>query len=338
MAKKRGRPPKSPSPQTEKRSSTAKLDAQKLDLTCLDQQDLETIDNLSAKQLEALMQGLELIKARVHGKGQVETNGEEGVKVKEEEGINANPKMSTRSHDENNKVLQEERHGLIPEENRVATIEEVNKVLFDASSSKQPVVEDGKEVVNSSPTPSVVPQSVEEKNSDDEWTPVKTRGKGQKRGVVKEGVSDHSPAIMTWGAKQWERGGIFKFLNMLAKDSDFLRIVQDAWLFDESELLELVSNWVCLDTWYNCFENWFRWVMHGFRDKKRKCLVYAAMAAAIYHIWMKRNRRQFTNQVLNPVQVFVLLKRELAHRIAIVVPSYNVCFNSVVVGRIQAEL
>ncbi|KAK7281945.1 hypothetical protein RIF29_10347 [Crotalaria pallida] len=234
MAKKRGRPPKSPSPHLTKHDVTDQQVAQRFDLTSLDQEDLEVIDNLSAKQLESLMQGLELIKARVRGKGAAENIDEAGIRTYKGEG-SGNPKSPVVEIDGNKEEVHEERsldEGSIPVENRNVAAKAIKQVMSDPNILSQPVqqvivgAEDAmsnrevqKDIVNASPTESMVPQTTEE-ISEEEWTP--------------EGVSYHSPAIVTWGARHWERAGTFKFFNMLVKDAYFIKIVQDAWLTDHS--------------------------------------------------------------------------------------------------------
>ncbi|KAK7266495.1 hypothetical protein RIF29_19139 [Crotalaria pallida] len=87
MTKKRGRPPKSPSSSQSQKQPDAmhnEINPHVFDLTKLDEEDLALIDNLSAKQLESLVQGIELIRARVKGKSPVEptkdSNGENNAR------------------------------------------------------------------------------------------------------------------------------------------------------------------------------------------------------------------------------------------------------------------
>ncbi|KAK7256374.1 hypothetical protein RIF29_29817 [Crotalaria pallida] len=70
MANRRGRPPKTPLSQPDRRFSPPKRDMlpTAFDLSKLDDEDLAAIDNLTPKQLESLVHGLELILARVQNK------------------------------------------------------------------------------------------------------------------------------------------------------------------------------------------------------------------------------------------------------------------------------
>ncbi|KAK7281913.1 hypothetical protein RIF29_10288 [Crotalaria pallida] len=65
MAKKRGRPPKSPNP-----TATTNIEPQKqgLDLQELDEEDMADIDGLSPKQADKLLRNLEVIRTKLQGK------------------------------------------------------------------------------------------------------------------------------------------------------------------------------------------------------------------------------------------------------------------------------
>ncbi|KAK7243349.1 hypothetical protein RIF29_38142 [Crotalaria pallida] len=68
MARKRGRPPKSPSPSsTEDLSKTSPV-SQLHDIEILDEDDMADIDNLSPKQAEVLLKNMEAIRSRIKGK------------------------------------------------------------------------------------------------------------------------------------------------------------------------------------------------------------------------------------------------------------------------------
>ncbi|KAK7274473.1 hypothetical protein RIF29_15564 [Crotalaria pallida] len=75
MAKKRGRPPLSPSPFSSKQSQLKedKGDHPLFDISQLDKEDLSIIDSLSPKQVENLLQNLDVIREKITGKGSVET-------------------------------------------------------------------------------------------------------------------------------------------------------------------------------------------------------------------------------------------------------------------------
>ncbi|KAK7251359.1 hypothetical protein RIF29_34473 [Crotalaria pallida] len=81
MAKKRGRPPKTPITEVKSVSDTlvdvAVSDKNPIGFdTKLDDEDLEIINNLSAKKLESLMHGLDLTRERVKGKKPVDHRSE----------------------------------------------------------------------------------------------------------------------------------------------------------------------------------------------------------------------------------------------------------------------
>ncbi|KAK7273602.1 hypothetical protein RIF29_14658 [Crotalaria pallida] len=77
MAKKRGRPPKTPSSSKSKASSESP-GSQKLDFTQLDEEDLTEIDSLSPKQAERLLKNLDVLREKIKGKAILEEQqGEE---------------------------------------------------------------------------------------------------------------------------------------------------------------------------------------------------------------------------------------------------------------------
>ncbi|KAK7281267.1 hypothetical protein RIF29_09090 [Crotalaria pallida] len=77
MAKKWGRPPKTPSSSKSKASSESP-GSQKLDFTQLDEEDLTEIDSLSPKQTERLLKNLDVLREKIKGKAILEEQqGEE---------------------------------------------------------------------------------------------------------------------------------------------------------------------------------------------------------------------------------------------------------------------
>ncbi|KAK7281909.1 hypothetical protein RIF29_10279 [Crotalaria pallida] len=80
------------------------------------------------------------------------------------------------------------------------------------------------------------------------------------------------------------------------------------------QLLEILGDWIRLDSVFYKYKNWTKWVKYGFQNRKRQQVVIATIAACIYSIWMERNRRFFTNQSKHPFQVFSLVKKELSYR------------------------
>ncbi|KAK7250588.1 hypothetical protein RIF29_33113 [Crotalaria pallida] len=79
MAKKRGRPPKSPASQAKSKP------ASQVDLSLLDDEDIADIDSLSPKQAEALLKNIDVIHEKLKGKTPVsdDSNGSEATTQKD---------------------------------------------------------------------------------------------------------------------------------------------------------------------------------------------------------------------------------------------------------------
>ncbi|KAK7273616.1 hypothetical protein RIF29_14673 [Crotalaria pallida] len=73
MARKKGRPPKSPSSQTSSRSPSNAI-PKNLDLENLDEDDLEDIDALSPTKAASILQKLDALRAKIKGKAVVDDN------------------------------------------------------------------------------------------------------------------------------------------------------------------------------------------------------------------------------------------------------------------------
>ncbi|KAK7250846.1 hypothetical protein RIF29_33572 [Crotalaria pallida] len=82
MAKKKGRPPKSPSPHL---SSPPPSIPKNLDLEQLDEDDFEDIDNLSPKKAALILKKLDELRSRI--KGKAATSPEEEVRVSQPEPV-----------------------------------------------------------------------------------------------------------------------------------------------------------------------------------------------------------------------------------------------------------
>ncbi|KAK7273816.1 hypothetical protein RIF29_14879 [Crotalaria pallida] len=75
MAKRRGRPPKSPTSSAKKATNDPDDDdgtRRKLDVTLIDDEDLEEIDNLTPKKAEMLLKNLDLLREKVKEKAMVD--------------------------------------------------------------------------------------------------------------------------------------------------------------------------------------------------------------------------------------------------------------------------
>ncbi|KAK7289712.1 hypothetical protein RIF29_03570 [Crotalaria pallida] len=75
MAKKRGRPPKTPTSTSSKDHSPSTHDSpgpQRLDLSQLDEEDMAEIDSLSPKQAERLLKNLDVLREKIKGKAVME--------------------------------------------------------------------------------------------------------------------------------------------------------------------------------------------------------------------------------------------------------------------------
>ncbi|KAK7267219.1 hypothetical protein RIF29_19884 [Crotalaria pallida] len=99
MAKKKGRPPASPSSSSQKQSSGVPLSAidPLLDLSLIEEEDLALIDNLSAKQAEQLINSLDIIRAKIKGKSVEGPAQQKTIRSEVNTGINmpqSNPGVS----------------------------------------------------------------------------------------------------------------------------------------------------------------------------------------------------------------------------------------------------
>ncbi|KAK7258958.1 hypothetical protein RIF29_24551 [Crotalaria pallida] len=86
MARKRGRPPKTPSSSAKKTSekkSHNEDETFRFDLSPSDEETLEDIDNLSPKKAELLLRNLDTLRARIEGKVQEKEKAESSKKVQE---------------------------------------------------------------------------------------------------------------------------------------------------------------------------------------------------------------------------------------------------------------
>ncbi|KAK7267266.1 hypothetical protein RIF29_19933 [Crotalaria pallida] len=170
MARKRGRPPKSPGPY-----EIAHTDSQKhgLDLSELDEVDLADIDSLSPKQAEKLMKNLDLIREKLKGKATV-------TKISDE---------SEKQTGGSQPVLREEeanpRAGTIPEENRAGALEMVQGLDQLMVSSEPKAQNPGTQALST--------RSEKEggslDNEEGQWTTVATRCKAKRMNGIQKGES-----------------------------------------------------------------------------------------------------------------------------------------------------
>ncbi|KAK7287522.1 hypothetical protein RIF29_00803 [Crotalaria pallida] len=106
MAKKKGRPPKSPSPKPSPNTPNTSSIPKNLDLLNLDEDDMEDIEDLSPKKAGSILKKLDELRAKIKGKAIVEEEGE-GM---------------------NNDLIED---GTIPEANIEIATEAVNVALKD---------------------------------------------------------------------------------------------------------------------------------------------------------------------------------------------------------------
>ncbi|KAK7273026.1 hypothetical protein RIF29_14072 [Crotalaria pallida] len=107
MAKRRGRPPKTPSSLAKKASNETDDDdgtRSKLDVALLDDEDLEEIDNLSLKKAEMLLKNLDLLREKVKEKvmidGNTSASGKSAEKIADQinGAKNPNPATNVQNH------------------------------------------------------------------------------------------------------------------------------------------------------------------------------------------------------------------------------------------------
>ncbi|KAK7273288.1 hypothetical protein RIF29_14337 [Crotalaria pallida] len=80
MARKKGRPPKSPSSH---HSPTTNTIPKNLELEKLDEEDFEDIDDLSPKKAASILQKLDELRAKIKGKAVIEEEVEDSINKEE---------------------------------------------------------------------------------------------------------------------------------------------------------------------------------------------------------------------------------------------------------------
>ncbi|KAK7273603.1 hypothetical protein RIF29_14659 [Crotalaria pallida] len=147
MARKKGRPPKSPSSQTSSRSPSNAI-PKNLDLENLDEDDLEDIDALSPTKAASILQKLDALRAKIKGKAVVDDN---------DGNMNASQADKNITSQAVNEVIQSQ-----------CEKGEADTVVKDTQVESQK--EEGLEV----------DQSIKEQKEGN-WTPVLTRRKAQRK-------------------------------------------------------------------------------------------------------------------------------------------------------------
>ncbi|KAK7243103.1 hypothetical protein RIF29_37888 [Crotalaria pallida] len=145
MARKRGRPPKTPS-STNKSVTSKPTDHSgshsKVDFSQLDEDDLEDIDNLSPKQAELWMNKIDILRAKIQEKGVPAGNKDSEPIIKDvtENPTNPNPTPATEEQKEIEVVVVALKtqeaivNETIPPENIDSTKEEAAKVIEAATN------------------------------------------------------------------------------------------------------------------------------------------------------------------------------------------------------------
>ncbi|KAK7273585.1 hypothetical protein RIF29_14641 [Crotalaria pallida] len=162
MARKKGRPPKSPSPHPSPKTPNTTSIPKNLDLLNLDEDDMEDIEDLSPKKAGSILKKLDELRAKIKGKAIVEEDS----------------RM--------NKDLIED--GIIPEANIEIATEAVTEAL------KEKCVEEDEEVtvVKETQLERMDKNQEGQKENDQkegQWTLVMTRRKGQVKGNKRDSTA-----------------------------------------------------------------------------------------------------------------------------------------------------
>ncbi|KAK7273632.1 hypothetical protein RIF29_14689 [Crotalaria pallida] len=200
MARKKGRPPKSPSPHP---SPTPNSIPKNLDLLNLDDEDMEDLEDLSPKKAGSILKKLDELRAKIKGKAIVEETGEgmdkELIALNTTTQNNGNQDLDPKSSgeqprrasiwdsediekvDDALRLKKQLEEGIIPEANIELATEAVKEAL------KEKCVEEDEEtsVVKETQLEGVDKEQGgqnEKDQIDETWTPVMTRRKGQVKG------------------------------------------------------------------------------------------------------------------------------------------------------------
>ncbi|KAK7280822.1 hypothetical protein RIF29_08334 [Crotalaria pallida] len=104
------------------------------------------------------------------------------------------------------------------------------------------------------------------------------------------------------------------------------------------QLLQLAANWVGVDVMHFKFQNWLRWLRYGFKEKWRRQVVTAMVAACAYGVWSERNNRIFRQQQFQPHQTFRLLQAELGTKLVFSKWAKASGPNNFLIDRIRAAI
>ncbi|KAK7281427.1 hypothetical protein RIF29_09411 [Crotalaria pallida] len=215
MARKKGRPPKSPSPHP---SPTPNTIPKNLDLLNLDEEDMEDIEDLSPKKAGSILKKLDELRAKIKGKEIVEEEGEgmnkelitlniitqnTSTQRPDPAFLGEQPRRAsiwdsfdiTKLRNAGEKLNFVEptikegiEEGKIPEANIGITTEAVKEALKDKCGEEEEEVSVVKET-----QPEMMDKEQEGQNEkdqkEDQWTPVMTRRKGQVKGNKRDSTT-----------------------------------------------------------------------------------------------------------------------------------------------------
>ncbi|KAK7256702.1 hypothetical protein RIF29_30160 [Crotalaria pallida] len=167
MAKKKGRPPKSPVPHP---SPTPTSVPKNLDLLNLDDEDLEDIEDLSPKKAGDILKKLDELRAKIKGKA-----------IAVEAGDDMDMDVLVVPNTTQNRDKQVLEDGIIPEANIELASEAVKEALQEKCVEEVGEVSGVKETQLDGMDKEQEGQ-IEKDQTDQPWNPVMTRKKGQVKG------------------------------------------------------------------------------------------------------------------------------------------------------------
>ncbi|KAK7273628.1 hypothetical protein RIF29_14685 [Crotalaria pallida] len=150
MAKKKGRPPKSPSPKPSPNTPNTNSIPKNLDLLNLDEDDMEDIEDLSPKKAGSILEKLDELHAKIKGKA-----------IVEEEGEGMNNDLVTLN------TITEGTNNCVEEVEEVTMVKETQPERMDKEHVGQK----------------------ENDQKEGQWTPVMTRRKGQVKGNKRDSTA-----------------------------------------------------------------------------------------------------------------------------------------------------
>ncbi|KAK7290016.1 hypothetical protein RIF29_04121 [Crotalaria pallida] len=182
MARKKGRPPKSPSPHPSPKTPNTTSIPKNLDLLNLDEDDMEDIEDLSPKKAGSILKKLDELRAKIKGKAIVE---EDGCMNKDLVTMNTSTEgTSTQSPEIATEAVTEALKGkCVEEDEEVTVVKETQLERMDRNQEGQK----------------------ENDQKEGQWTPVMTRRKGQSDpDEIEEDPSEGSYPAEYSDADVWE--------------------------------------------------------------------------------------------------------------------------------------